>query len=238
MEGIMHPYIYAVLTSADGGATWATVTTDQDTEGYTNPAKLASDTLDSHYRDALLAPTIQPVPLLAVHVYDGPAITAPAIAAATIGEDGQWQATGRLLAEIAADLRHFEDEKKALDAQLLSTQTAIGNARTRLENVTRSAVRMGMPQIDIAHAAGRSREWVRKTGNLPQESEQGQKEALQKAVKAAAGTWNTRRAANALAEAGHMVTDKRARQLLRDLAAAEVIAKTDPNTATYRTTEQ
>ncbi|MFJ3083000.1 hypothetical protein ACIPJG_25045 [Streptomyces halstedii] len=234
----MTPYIYAVLTSADGGATWTPTVTEEDTEGYTDPAKLAADTLDSHYREALLAPTACPVPLLAVHVYDGPAITAPAIAISTIGEDRQWQATGRLLAEIAADLRHFEDEKKTLDAQLLSAQAAIGNTRTRLENVTQSAVRMGMPQIDIAHATGRSREWVRRTRNLPKESEAGQREALRKAIKTAGGTWTTRRAANTLAEAGHMVTDKRARQLLRDLAAAKVITKTDPNTATYQTTEQ
>jgi hypothetical protein len=237
MEGNMHPYIYAVLTSTDGYA-WTTVTTEVDTDNYTDPRKLASDTLDSRYRDALLAPTVQPIPLLAVHVYDGPTITAPAIATATIGEEHQWKATGRLLTEIAATLQGFENEKKDLEAQLLSTQTAIGNSRDRLESVTRSAVRMGMPQIDIAYAAGRSREWVRKIGNIPQESEEGQRGALEKAITATGGTWNTRRAATALAEAGHTVTDKRARQLLRDLAAANIIAKTDPNTATYTTIEQ
>jgi hypothetical protein len=234
----MHPYIYAVLVSSTGGATWDTKVTGEDTDGYTDPAKLASDTLDTHYREALLAPTIQPVPLISVHVYSGPTISAPAIAIATIGEDRQWQATGRLLSEIAADLRSFEEEKKALDAKLIGTQTAIGNARARLENVARSAVQMGMPQIDIAHAAGRSREWVRKTGNLPEVSEKGERDALLKAINSDGGTWNTRRVANALSAAGEMVTDKRARQLLRDLAAAGVITKSDPNTATYRTTEQ
>lgn len=233
----MHPYIYAVLVSVDGGATWNATVTGEDADGYTDPAKLASDTLDSHYRDALLAPGIKPVPLISVHVYNGPAITAPAIAIASIGEDRQWQATGNLLSEIAADLRSFEEEKKTLDAKLLGTQTAIGNARSRLENVTRSAIQMGMPQIDIAHATGRSREWVRKTGNLPEVSERGQRDVLLKAIKSEGGTWNTRRAANALSAAGEMVTDKRARQLLRDLAAAGVITKSDPNTATYRTTE-
>ncbi|MGF1344994.1 hypothetical protein ACQSMD_33665 [Streptomyces flavovirens] len=229
-------YIYAVLTSTDGGATWTTVATVTDAEGYTNPAKLASDVLDSRYRDALLAPTVQAVPLLAVHVFDGPVISAPAIATAGIGENRQWKETGRLLSEIAADLRRFEDEKKAAEAQLLSAQTAIGNARARLEGVTQAAVRMGMPQIDIARAAERSREWVRKIGNLPQETGEGQKTALQRAIEAAGGTWTTRRAVNVLSETGHPVTDKRARQLLRDLATAKVIAKTDPSTATYRLT--
>lgn len=233
----MRPYIYAVLTSNDG-YTWTTATTDVDADGYTDPGKLASDTLDSRYRDALLAATVQPIPLLAVHVYDGPAITAPAIATSTIGEDRQWKATGQLLTEITADLQHWEDQKKAAEAEILVAQTAIGNARARLESVTRSAVRMSMPQIDIAHATGRSREWVRKIGNLPQESEEGQRAALEKAITSAGGTWNTRRAATALAEAGHTVTDKRARQILRDLAAADIIAKTDPSTATYTTTEQ
>lgn len=85
-----------------------------------------------------------------MHVYNGPTITVPAIATSTIGEDRQWKETGRLLAEIGADLKHYEDKKEAVDAQLLSVQTAIGNARSRLESVTRSAVRMSMPQIDTA----------------------------------------------------------------------------------------
>lgn len=232
-------YIYAVMTSTDGGATWTTVATETDTAGYTHPATLASATLDSRYRDALLATTVQAVPLLAVHVFDGPVISAPAIATDSIGEDRQWKETGRLLSQIAADLRHFEDEKKTAEAQLSSIQTAIGNARARLEGVAQSAVRMGMPQIDIAHAADRSREWVRKIGSLPpQETGEDQRAALLKAIQAAGGTWTTRRTVNVLSETGHPVTDKRARQLLRDLAAAKVITKTDPSTATYRPTTE
>lgn len=61
---------------------------------------------------------------------------------------------------------------------------------------------------------------------------------MEKANNAAGGAWNTRRAATALAEAGPTVTDKRAWQILRDLAAANLIAETDPNTATYTTIEQ
>ncbi|WP_331763230.1 hypothetical protein OG571_47710 (plasmid) [Streptomyces sp. NBC_01369] len=66
-----------------------------------------------------------------------------------------------------------------------------------------------------------------------------QKKALEEAVRRHPGQEvDTRRAVAYLEEAGHPVTDKRARQLLRDLAAAEVITKTDPSTATYRTAEQ
>ncbi|MEU6925475.1 hypothetical protein [Streptomyces sp. NPDC046631] len=238
MEGDMHPYVYVIQTSTDDGATWKNITADTDTEGYTDPGKLASDILDSRYRDALEGEGTQPVPLIQVHVYSGPAISAPAIATSTIGSDRQWKETGRLLTEIAAELRDFEDEKKKAEAQILSTQTAIGNARARLENVTQSAARMGMPQVDIAHATGRSREWVRKVSGVAQESTEGQKAALKEAIRAAGGTWNTRRAATALTEVGHLVTDKRTRQILRDLAATGIITKTDPSTATYRYTEQ
>ncbi|WP_256102562.1 hypothetical protein [Streptomyces sp. Ncost-T10-10d] len=42
----------------------------------------------------------------------------------------------------------------------------------------------------------------------------------------------------ALQDAGHEVTDKRARQPLRDLAAAGVLATTAANSATYRFNEQ
>lgn len=63
--------------------------------------------------------------------------------------------------------------------------------------------------------------------------------ALEKAVRASKeGTWDARRAVAALSAAGYEVTDKRARQILRDLAAAGLLQKTDPNSATYRTTEK
>lgn len=55
-----------------------------------------------------------------------------------------------------------------------------------------------------------------------------QREALEDAVRAdTAGAWDTRRAVTALAAAGHPVADKRARQLLRDLAATGLLARAD-----------
>lgn len=62
--------------------------------------------------------------------------------------------------------------------------------------------------------------------------------ALESAVREHRGVWDTRRSVSTLAEAGHDVTDKRARQILRDLAAAGLLKKTDPDRAIYDTTEQ
>jgi hypothetical protein len=59
--------------------------------------------------------------------------------------------------------------------------------------------------------------------------------ALESAVRQdCGGTWDTRRAVSALAEAGHEATDKRARQILRDLAVAGLLVKIDPGRAAYR----
>ncbi|MEE1769270.1 hypothetical protein PUR34_14195 [Streptomyces sp. JV185] len=65
-----------------------------------------------------------------------------------------------------------------------------------------------------------------------------QTDALEKAVRSLKGTWDTRRVVSVLAEAGHEVSDKRARQILRDLAAAGLLTKTDPGRAVYDATEQ
>ncbi|MFB7739826.1 hypothetical protein ACFC08_36935 [Streptomyces sp. NPDC056112] len=59
--------------------------------------------------------------------------------------------------------------------------------------------------------------------------------ALEKAVQAQGGTWDTRRAVTALSDAGHEASDKRARQILRDLAASGLLVKTDPDRAVYAT---
>lgn len=56
-----------------------------------------------------------------------------------------------------------------------------------------------------------------------------QKDVLEDAVRAhgVGGTWDTRRAVTSLAAAGHEVADKRARQILRDLAEAGVLVTAD-----------
>lgn len=62
-----------------------------------------------------------------------------------------------------------------------------------------------------------------------------QASALGKAVRAQGGTWGTLRAVTALGDAGHEASDKRARQILRDLAASGLLVKTDPDRAVYDT---
>jgi hypothetical protein len=59
--------------------------------------------------------------------------------------------------------------------------------------------------------------------------------ALERAVRAQGGTWDTRRAVTALSDVGHEAGDKRARQILRDLAASGLLVKTDPDHAVYDT---
>ncbi|MCX4606860.1 hypothetical protein OG402_41265 [Streptomyces anulatus] len=69
-------------------------------------------------------------------------------------------------------------------------------------------------------------------------------QALEKAVRALGGTWDTRRSVTALrdAELGNgdqRAQERRAREALRKLYRAGVIVKVDPDSATYRlTTEQ
>ncbi|MFE6984710.1 hypothetical protein [Streptomyces griseus] len=64
-------------------------------------------------------------------------------------------------------------------------------------------------------------------------------QALEKAIRALGGMWDTRRSVTALRDGGlgdgdQRAQEKRARQALRDLAEAHVIVKTDPDSATYR----
>ncbi|MFH9579168.1 hypothetical protein ACIQIE_19710 [Streptomyces globisporus] len=64
-------------------------------------------------------------------------------------------------------------------------------------------------------------------------------QALEKAIRALGGTWDTHRSVTALRDAGlgdgdQRAQEKRARQALRDLHEAGVIVKIDPDSATYR----
>ncbi|MEU0098301.1 hypothetical protein [Streptomyces sp. NPDC006267] len=69
-------------------------------------------------------------------------------------------------------------------------------------------------------------------------------QVLEKSIRALGGTWGTHRSVSVLSNAGLgrgdlRAQEKRARQALRDLNAAGVIVKVDPDSATYRlTTEQ
>ncbi|WP_331719467.1 hypothetical protein [Streptomyces sp. NBC_01174] len=164
-------YAFTVQTSRDRGATWDTgpVTIADPAQWRREGAdeltaeELASDVLDQTYRQYLDGDGTEAIPLLQVFVWNRAIPSGPPTATSATGLDSQWQATGDLIAEIAADIRHFEEEKRRHDAAAASAQLAITNARHRLASVVTSAARMQMPQVTIAHKAGRSREWVRKT---------------------------------------------------------------------------
>jgi hypothetical protein len=155
------PFVFTVQTSTDKGRTWRVDFTAADEEDYSSADRLAADVLDTTYRTLLEGTGDAPVPLVQVQVYNG-AVTGAALATSSIGTDRQWEATHQLLNEISTDIKRFEEEKKQAEEEAASAQRAISNAKQRLENVTRSAIRMNMPQVDIAHGAGRSREWVRR----------------------------------------------------------------------------
>ncbi|MCY0954121.1 hypothetical protein [Streptomyces sp. H27-S2] len=154
-------FVFTIQTSTDKGRTWLVDGTAADERGYASPEQLASDVLDATYRSLLEGTGSAPVPLVQVQVYSG-SVTGIPLATSSIGTDRQWEATHDLLAEISADIKRFEEEKKQAEQQAASAHTAIGNAKQRLESVTKSAIRMKMPQVDIAHGANRSREWVRR----------------------------------------------------------------------------
>lgn len=59
---------------------------------------------------------------------------------------------------------------------------------------------------------------------------------LEKGIRHLGGKWTAGRAVTLLYGAGYTVTEKRARQILRDLAAAGLLEKT--GLATYRTNEK
>ncbi|MEU1895686.1 hypothetical protein [Streptomyces pristinaespiralis] len=156
-------FCFVVQMSHDGGSAWqpGPVHPTAGPEGAT-AAEVASEILDKEYRRLLAGTGAQPIPLLQVLVWNGLEPVGPFAASSATGRDHQWSATGALLEEIVNDIRHFEQEKQDAEAKAASAQRAITNAKARLESVARSAVRMKMPQVEIAHRTGRSREWVRR----------------------------------------------------------------------------
>ncbi|MFJ8746025.1 hypothetical protein ACIRL2_42550 [Embleya sp. NPDC127516] len=64
-----------------------------------------------------------------------------------------------------------------------------------------------------------------------------QRAILEQTIEKEGGNWTPARTVEVLAAAGHIVTPKRARQLLRDIADSGLIAKADPERAVYRITE-
>lgn len=70
-----------------------------------------------------------------------------------------------------------------------------------------------------------------------------QQQSLAHSIRALGGTWHTRRAVAALRDAGHdwvdqRAAEKRARQILRELAADGLIVRVEPKRATYTVTRK
>ncbi|MFC8014327.1 hypothetical protein [Streptomyces cinereoruber] len=158
---------YVVQYSHNQGATWnpgaVTVAHPDEWNQEEDAPRLAAEILDKTYRQLLDGDGTQDIPLLQVLVWSGSVPQGAPLATSSTGTDSQWQATGDLIEEIANDIRQFETEKKQHEAAAANAQTAINNSKDRLARLVTSAARMKMPQASIAHRAGRSREWVRKT---------------------------------------------------------------------------
>ncbi|MEU2738922.1 hypothetical protein ABZ656_27025 [Streptomyces sp. NPDC007095] len=70
-----------------------------------------------------------------------------------------------------------------------------------------------------------------------------QRQALEQSIRSLGGAWDTWRAVTALRDAGYgsgerRQQEKRARQVLRDIAETGLIVKADPGSATYRVVER
>ncbi|MEE1821587.1 hypothetical protein PUR61_05165 [Streptomyces sp. BE20] len=228
-------FAYSIQASLDAGKTWKDHAADPHgtKESEDTAARLASDLLDTAYRSRLDADGSEPIGLLRSFVWEGPHPQGPPAATASTGSDTQWDSLQKLLSEIADDLARFEQEKREADEAAAAAQTAIINARSRLEAVALSGAQANMPQVMIAHGARRSREWVRRLQD-DQGGDQSQTAHLRAAVREEGGTWNAQRATEALRGAGHDVDQKGARALLRKLAAEGAIAKAHPTSAIYK----
>jgi hypothetical protein len=61
-----------------------------------------------------------------------------------------------------------------------------------------------------------------------------QKDCLAEEISSEGGEWDAQRAVAALHEIGHTIDEKRARQILRDLAAEGLVQRVDADRAVYR----
>ncbi|GAA2126369.1 hypothetical protein GCM10009759_78740 [Kitasatospora saccharophila] len=225
-------HAYTIQVTLDAGTTWQNHAADpcgiQETDA--TAARLASDLLNEAFEVRLKMDGTEPLGELRCCVWDGPHAQGAPAAVASSGTDLQWEALERTLSEVADDLAHFEEEKRQADQAAASAQTAILNARRRLENLALAGLRSNMPQVMIAHGARRSREWVRR---LQDDGTVSMADDLRAAVLEQGGTWNAKRAVDALAAAGHDTDEKGARAVLRKLAADRTTIKVHPTSAIY-----
>ncbi|MEU5256296.1 hypothetical protein [Streptomyces longwoodensis] len=85
----------------------------------------------------------------------------------------------------------------------------------------------------MRQAAGKLAETIRET-----RIRMTHQQIVTKAIQDEGGTWDAARAQTALGLAGHGVDDKRARAVLRRIAATGLLTRTSPTRAIYETTEK
>lgn len=142
----------------------------------------------------------------------------------------------RELAIVAADRTSPHADRKAI-------AIAAGMRPSRLYRVLdkhgQPRDRKAAADNTVAQATEAIRDLAATLSMTPKESaERTQRQELRQAITSLGGSWNTHRAVTVLRDAGYPVEDKRARQILRDLAEDGIIVKVDPDSATYRTTEK
>lgn len=157
-------YSYVVQVSTDDGETWGAHGPNPSGVIKHGPDAntVARVLLDAAYKERAEGNGDEPLGIVRVFLWNGEEMTGPPEVIAGTGSDWTHQAYRRLLKELADDLTSFEEERKEALARAASAQTAITNVRSRMARVAREAVERGMPQVDIANSARRSREWVRR----------------------------------------------------------------------------
>lgn len=155
---------YAIQFSIDEGETWQPHGPDPSgvIKADTDANVVVRILLDTAYKQRAEGSGDEPLGIVRVFLWNGEEMAGPPDAIAGTGTDWTYRAYGRLLKELADDLTSFEEERKEALARAASAQTAITNVRSRMARVAREAVERGMPQVDIANSARRSREWVRR----------------------------------------------------------------------------
>ncbi|MFJ3278508.1 hypothetical protein [Streptomyces halstedii] len=127
----------------------------------------------------------------------------------------------------------YEEKRRRLEADAVDAKKAYIRAKSVYDGICEE---MRNLRIDWNEQQRNQTESEAK-GELTVSSQAAQ--VLERAIRALGGTWDTRRSVTALRDTGLgdgelRAQEKSARQALRDLKAAGVIVKVDPNSATYR----
>ncbi|MER6399322.1 hypothetical protein ABT263_25240 [Kitasatospora sp. NPDC001603] len=133
----------------------------------------------------------------------------------------------------------IEDDKPM--AALAAVRLAGGGFPDQTRTAAQRASYLDYSWAQIGEALGLSKQaaWERYGKDQPPQPQEDpaelspQEEALLRAALAESGDWDTRRAVAALGAAGHQVTDKRAREILRRLQRAGLLFRGNPARAVY-----